>query len=193
MDFREPRGGAEEGREPQAFLYQHNSRAASEPSATSWAQGLLILVSGGGPGACSGSCAALCAWPLGPGATGRRGRGHGLPGLLPKPRVAPTDRHSARGAGVYRQGKTCLSGSLPGGRGGAGAARMGLWGAGPSSPRQGPSDDAGLREPLLGAASLPNPMPRAHGQGRAGGLPGSWGSCSGMASLAVPAAATEAW
>lgn len=47
MDFREPRGGAEEGREPQAFLYQHNSRAASEPSADSWAQGLLILVAGG--------------------------------------------------------------------------------------------------------------------------------------------------
>lgn len=44
---------------------------------------------------------------------------------------------------------------------------MGLWGAGPSSPRQGPSDDAGLREPLLGAASLPNPdAPRSRaGQG----------------------------
>lgn len=28
VDFREPLGGAEEGREPQAFLYQHNSRAA---------------------------------------------------------------------------------------------------------------------------------------------------------------------
>lgn len=34
---------------------------------------------------------------------------------------------------------------------------MGLWGADPSSPRQGPSDDAGPREPLLGTVSLPNP------------------------------------
>ena len=125
------------GESPRPFYESTAPERPSEPSADSWARALLILVSGG----CLGPARVLAL----PCALGRRGQeprggggaGHGLPGLLPKPRAAPTDRHPAQGAGVCRQGKTRLSASSPGGRGGR-CRQNGALGRRPVFPTSGP-------------------------------------------------------